>query len=200
MKRLLFFALLPILLLSPSLSNGINQVLPPIDKFPTEITEYYRNHNFINSFSNRTERNLLTQYIPHKILPNQLRKDKRLEKIYELMKKQDAKVMRVDSGIMNQKILPSPYYNGSDLLEVTDVYRDNKDIMVKVLAYYLDYETNMRFILKYYEYGGNKKRILPEEKRLEITRSSSIFSQEIHKWTLVEGRWLKSEVDIGIIK
>jgi hypothetical protein len=58
----------------------------------------------------------------------------------------------------------------------------------------------MMFISKYNEYSGDKDNVPPEEECLEMVRSSSFSIQEINKWTLFEGRWLKSEVDIGIIK
>lgn len=170
------------------------------DKIPPEIFEYYRNHNFINSFSTMTERNLLAHYILHKRLPDQFLVNKRLARIYLLMKKQYAKLLRVDEEIMNQKVLPSGYCNRSELIEITDIFRDERNITVKALAYYLGYKINMRFILKHNEYCGNEKKILPEEKRLEIGRSSNIFSQEIHKWRLIQGKWLQSEADIRLLK
>jgi len=200
MGRFFIFLLPLILFISQSVLAGGDQDISGRDKIAPEISEYYRNHNFINSFSLRTERNLLAHYIPHKRLPDQLIMNKRLARIYQLMKKQYAKLLRVDEGIMNQKVLPSGYCNRSELIEIADIYRDDTNIAVKVLAYYLDYKTNMMFISKYNEYSGDKDKVPPEEECLAMVRSSSFSIQEIHKWTLFEGRWLKREVEIRLLK
>ena len=195
MKRL-FITILTVLFLCQPISSNCIQSVHKKDPISKEIAEYYRDYNFINSFSTGQERNLIACYISQKGPTHKPIKDKRLAKIYELMKKQDAKIMRVDPEIMRQKAVPCPYYNRSDLFEIIDVQQADREITVKVFVRYLNYETNIMFISQYDEYG----EILSEKERLKMIEPSSISGKEVHEWRLVEGKWLKSEVDIRLLK
>ena len=199
MKKFVF-CLFSALILAQIVPSFGNQILTYSDKVPLNILEYYQDDNFISSFSTRSERNLLARYIAHKTLPDQLRRDERLDKVFKLMQKQDEKVMRVDPKMLIQRILPTRNFISSDLVEVDHVQHNCGEILVKISVYSLDHEINMLFISQYNEYEGDEGKISSEEERLKMARSSSIFSQAIHKWTLVEGRWLKCEVDIRLLK
>ncbi|MBE9546802.1 MAG: hypothetical protein IMF10_04795 [Proteobacteria bacterium] len=196
MRRIVLVSSLLIVLMCCSPTAGGDQAFSSHNVIPAEIAEYYRDYNFINSFSTGQERSLIACYISQKGPTHKPIKDKRLAKIYELMKKQDAKIMRVDPEIMRQKVVPCPYYNRSDLFEIIDVQQADREITVKVFVRYLNYKMNIMFISQYDSYD----KIPSEKKRLEMIGSSNMSSQEIHKWTLVERRWLKTEKDIRLLK
>jgi len=198
MRRIVLVSSLLIVLICCSPAAGGEQVFSSHNVIPAEIAEYYRDYNFINSFSTKQERNLIAHYFSQKRPAHQPIpiKKARLAKIYELMKKQGAKIMRVDPEIMRQKVIPCPYYNRSDLFEIIDVQHADREITVKVFVRYLNYKTNIMFISQYGEYG----EILSEKERLKMIEPSSISGKEIHEWRLVEGKWLKSEVDIRLLK
>jgi hypothetical protein len=129
-------------------------------------------------------------------------KSDRLEKVFQLMKKVKAKVMKFDPKMTivakpsGMNIFPSV------MIEVRDFKQNGTEISVEVFSYGLKPEENFRFIALYDKRKGNEKEIPSEKERIEAAKSKSKFSlsKEIHKWFYVDGQWMRQEANLVFIK
>jgi hypothetical protein len=199
MKR--FFSMaLPLAFIIPflwTLRSGQKQ--PESQGIPLEISEYYQSYNFISSFSSSSERKTLVDYLDQEKLPEKL-KSERLERVFQLMKKVKAKVMKFDPK-MNIEVKP----NGgsifpSEMIEVRNFKKSRGEISVEVASYGLKPEENFRFIALYDEHKGNEKEIPSEAERIETAKSKFPPRIEIHKWLYANGQWMKQEANVVLIK
>ncbi len=166
---------------------------------PSQIAEYYRDHNFVASFSSESERGLLV-YLSHTGLPAPF-KSERLGRIYKLINKLDAQLMRIDPGmVIWPKMDQHPVR--PELIRICDVQRDNDEIAVEVLVYMMDTETNFKLVSLYDESGGDEENIPSQEQRIQMAQmgmSASAPRKGIHKWMLTDGSWMKTEADIWLL-
>jgi len=201
MKRFLSMAL-PLAFIIPFLwAFPSRQKQPESQGLPLEISEYYQNYNFISSFSSKPERETLVRYLDQEKLPEKLKSD-RLEKVFQLMKRVKAKVMKFDPK-MSVGVKPNlGNIFPSVMIEVRDFKQNGTEISVEVFSYGLKPEENFRFIALYDERRGNEKEIPSEKERIEAAKSKSKFSpsKEIHKWFYVDGQWMRQEANVVFLK
>jgi hypothetical protein len=199
MKRF-FSTALPLAFIIPflwTLRSGQKQ--SESQSIPLEITEYYQNYNFISSFSSQSERNTLVDYLGQQQLPEKL-KSERLERVFQLMKKVKAKVMKLDPK-MNIEVKPAVgSIFLSEMIEVRNFKESGGEISVEVASYALKPEENFRFIALYDERNGNEKEIPSEDERIEAAKSKYPPRIEIHKWLYANGQWMKQEVNVVFVK
>jgi hypothetical protein len=166
---------------------------------PLEVSEYYQNYNFISSFSSQSERKTLVDYLDQEKLPEKL-KSERLERVFQLMKKVKAKVIKFDPK-MNIEVKPTGgSIFPSEMIEVRNFKESGGEISVEVASYALKPEENFRFIALYDERKGNEKEIPSEDERIETAKSKFPPRKEIHKWVYVNEQWMRQEANLVFIK
>ena len=178
------------------------------DKLPSQISEYYKAYNFVNSFSSKSEREVLVSYLSRSSLPKEFKSNKRLEKIFTLMQTLKRDVTHIDPGI----VFPRKPSNQEEvlsegLLEIVNVRRHDNEVSVEVDGHCIDSETNSKLIAQYDEYKGEEKRLPSEEQIIEKARTKCSLGKEgIHigkaydRWLFADGQWIKSEVEIELLK
>jgi hypothetical protein len=166
---------------------------------PLEISEYYQNYNFISSFSSQSERRTLVDYLDQEKLPEKL-KSERLERVFQLMKKVKAKVMKLDPKMAIELKAAAGNFFPSEMIEVRNFKQSRGEISVEVASYSLKPEENFRFIALYDEHKGNEKEIPSEAERMETAKSKFPPRIEIHKWLYANGQWMKQEANVVFIK
>ena len=194
--------ILPLVIVLSELSwVSSNQDSAVNNKIPPQIYEYYRDYNFVSSFSSESEREILARYLYHKELPDRI-KYERLEKIYGLMKNLNAQVMRIDPEMVFPKTLSDQYAIRPELMEIRDAQRHNNEFAIEIFVYKIGSESNLRLISQYNEYGGDESKIPSEEQRIQAAMSISTSTprEEIHKWEFIYGKWMKTEADIVLLK
>jgi hypothetical protein len=166
---------------------------------PLEISEYYKNYNFISSFSSESERRTLVGYLDQEKLPEKL-KSERLEKVFQLMKKVKAKVMKFDPKMTVQVKPTLANIFPSEMIEMRNFKQSAGEASIEVASYALKPEENFRFIALYDEHMGNEKEIPSENERLKTAKSKFPARVEIHKWLYANGQWMKQEANVVFIK
>lgn len=199
MKRLTSF--LPLLIVFISQLGCVDSAEELIgeNKIPAQISQYYRDYNFVSSFSSPGERSRLASYISisQKQLPTHL-KHKRLRRICKLMRKLNLQVMQTDLGMLLGQ--PNLYKIRTELMKVCGAQRHGNGITVEVLVYNLDSGVNLQLISLYDKYRGDEKSIPSEEQCIEMAKSPTAPRREIHRWTLVDRNWLKAEANIILLE
>ena len=194
-KDLVLFAIF-LALISPKLSWTTDHDKESLNnKMPLQISEFYDDYNFVSSFSTKSERGQLIKCFSRQELPDELR-SKRMEKVFNLMKKLNRRIMSLDSKMVIL-VRPRRYsFFRSELVEIRDVKVSKKETSVKVYVYRLDPETNLRFISLYEESGGDEREIPPDEMRIQMASPKLAPRIEIHKWILTGERWMKEDVNL----
>lgn len=199
--KILMFVILTLWQFLPVLGyTDSEQKLTINNEIPPQIYKYYKDYNFVSSFSSESERSLLTSFLSSKELPAHL-KSERLRKIYKLMKNLKMQVMRIDPQIvvplippLNQNIIQP------ELIKINGVQRHDNEARIEVLVYAIDQGTNLKLISVYDTYGGNERKIPSEEQRIQMSISKFAPRKEIHKWILINGKWLKQEANTLLLK
>jgi hypothetical protein len=166
---------------------------------PLEVSEYYQNYNFISSFSSQSEREILVDYLDQEKLPEKL-KSERLERVFQLMKRIKARVMKFDQKMTIEVKPTGGNIFPSQMIEVRNFKESGGEISVEVASYALKPEENFRFIALYDERKGNEKEISSEDERIETAKSKFPPRIEIHKWLYANGQWMKQEANLVFLK
>lgn len=166
---------------------------------PQEISEFYKDYNFVSSFSSCSEREELLSNLAQKRRPREFKSD-RLEQVFHRMKKLMGRVLEYDSKMDYPKRPGGFYIFRSELIELKNFSRNEKDAEVKVSVYLLKPEVILRFISQYEVHGGDVEKIPSIEQRIRAADSGSAPRIEVHKWTLTNGEWKKKGFNLIFIK
>jgi hypothetical protein len=199
MKKLLC-TLLCSLIFSPSSILARIQEPQEISKKPhPEISEFYDNLNCVIAFSSYSERVELTKYLAEKDLPEKFNR-RRLAKVFRLMKKIEARIIKEDPKIVIWTKPPSEpvYYSG--LIEIKKIQPEADKIRVEVIVYHLKSAINEQLIARYDEAGIDEKKVPKEEEMLGIVKPGAYQNEEVHIWVIVNGEWKKKEANFVLLK
>lgn len=166
---------------------------------PQEISEFYEDYNFVSSFSSCSERKELLSYFAQKRSSREFKSD-RLEQVFHRMKKLMGRVLEVDSKMVYPEKPGGFYIFRSELIEVKNFSRNDKEAEVKVSIYLLGPEVILRFISQYEVQGGDEEKIPSIEQRIRAADSGSAPRIEVHKWILTNGGWKKKGFNLIFIK
>lgn len=169
---------------------------------PVQISDFYRDYNFVCSFSTQTERMKLISYFDGETLLEEIR-SKRLDKIFQMMKDIKNRVLIVDPEMVIW-VKPSSscyqYVFHPEIIEIKDIILSSGKALVDVLVYELEPEVIVKFIYQYDENKGDEARIPSEEERIRIAKSRIIQKKEFHRWFLQNERWMKFDANIIQLK
>jgi len=201
MRRLLMIGLSLAFIIPISSWPDHNKKTSEKKEIPLQISEFYKDCNFISSFSSRDEREELIAYLSKKELPKE-HKSERLEKVFQLMQNVKSKIMISDPGMIIQTMPSSEQIFRSALTEVRKIQKGDQETAVEVLVCALAPEENFRYISQYDENRGDERKIPSEEERIESAKSKLRFAPviEIHKWLLIDGRWMKQDANVLLLK
>jgi hypothetical protein len=172
-----------------------------ISKKPySEISGFYDDLNCVIAFSSYAERGELAKYLAEKGLPEKFKRDRRLAKIFGLMKKIETEIIKEDPKmVIWTKPRSGPiYYSG--LIEIKKIQPETDKIRVKVIVYHLKPEINEQLIARYNEAGIDEKKVPMEEEMLGIVKPGAYQNEEVHTWVLVNGEWKKKEANFVLLK
>lgn len=200
MKKLLC-TLLCSLIFNPSLILAHVQKPQESSKKPySKISEFYDDLNYVIAFSSYAERVELTKYLAEKELPEKFKRDRRLAKIFGLMKKIETEIVKEDPKmVIWTKPRSEPvYYSG--IIEIKKIQPEADKIRVEVIVYHLKPGINEQLIARYDEAGIDEKKVPREEETLGIVKPGAYRNEEVHTWVLVNGGWKKKEANFVLLK
>ena len=166
------------------------------ERLPAEIESFYRDFNFVSSFSTPKERSGLI-YLSK--LPPKDRSEKplpkRLKKVQEIANQIKDKIWRVDLGMVASKLQPKNKILPAELVKI-DNFRITKDgLFVRVTAYSIQPRVNLILVAQYESYSGDESKIPSVQERLELAKTVTPRS-EIHHWVKMDGSWMLKEAKI----
>ena len=161
---------------------------------PEEIQVFYRDYNFVCSFTTPAERMRMAACLDDGVLPREL-DSQRFQEVFSRMKRIIAQVHIVDSDMVyprgSGKNLQKVVFR-QELFEVKNYRLNGNSAGVDVFAYALEPEMVMRYISDYEENQGDGEKIPSESQILEEARSRIEQRQETHTWKYINGQWRKS--------
>ena len=169
---------------------------------PLEIAEFYKDYNFVASFSTPAERDILIDHFSKDALPDDLCSS-RMIRVFRLMKKLYSKITRIDPEMVmhvGPRKSTIKYFFNAELLDIKKVDRSGEKAVVEISSYALEPEFVSRYI-EQYEAGQNREEDVPsEEKRIESLKNHIIPKTEFHIWLYQKGSWTKAEYKNVYIK
>ena len=159
------------------------------DDLPAAIASYYRDHNFVTSFSRLEERQMLARSGPDH------RGDERLGHIARLMRRLEAQVEEVDPGIQASGPAYPLTAARADLLQVRSsrVDEEKGEAWVELDVLALEPADVAHYVSRYAELAGHGRTAsLRDLARLRPGGPFRVMSSERHLWTRVDGRWLRA--------
>jgi len=161
---------------------------------PEEIQVFYRDYNFVCSFTTRSERVQMAACLDDGVLPNELN-SQRHQEVFSRMKRLIQKVLILDPKM----VIPSGVENNlqklifrQELFEVKAFRRSRDSAGVDVFAYTLEPEMVMRYISEYEDNQGETDKIPSESQILQESRSRIEQRLETHTWKYMNRRWVKT--------
>jgi hypothetical protein len=159
---------------------------------PQEIEEIYKDWNFAACFSTPTERSRV-HFVAD--LNHAKALSPRLKAVGEVLHQIEHKIQKInpDMAIGSGKIPLVP----AELLEPVEVKTDGATVSVRVEVWPLSPQDNAQLVLSYDKIP--KQTPLADLQRLESSWMM-VPRTEIHKWTLVNGRWIRNEANVVLVK
>jgi len=174
---------------------------------PPSILDYYDAYNFVASYSTGSEREELTY--DHGQRPE----TKRLNKIEQLMAELDARILRYrpQPGVPGGKPRREPV---EGFIEIRRTGCLGNDRLVDVVIYKLQPEANAELIAQYEQEERKPGKVPSAEEIIELRSKYTLQKRrtaegkefyvevysprmrEIHRWSLVNGSWMRQEVRI----
>jgi len=196
---LIFFFFVTAISANPAFDIAEEQNSPRI---PAQISDFYRDFNFVCSFSTQSERDRLSKYI-NKESPPERMQSKRLTKIFHLLEKLFDQVYFYDTKMI---VKPYPRVAGrlnnfhSVFYEIKNIGLFNGKTVIEVVVYSLEPNVVLRFISQYEENMGNESELPSEEERKRMAQSGRFQSKEFHKWFQHNGKWKREEARFVLLK
>ena len=165
---------------------------------PAQVSEFYRDYNFIGSFSTTAERWELMRYLDSPALPPHIQ-SKRLDKIFSLMKKVLFQIYRSDHAM---EIFPgrltrrSFFPFKSEVVEVEDVNPSLHKMAVKVKALPLEAFVVEKWIKEYENRENLREITLSFDDRIKGIGGLLSSHEAVHHWIHQEDRWMKLEINL----
>jgi hypothetical protein len=161
-------------------------------ELPADIESFYRDKNFVNTYTLREERitifTLLTKKEDLSVL-----QDERLQQSAELLSRLWQKVLPVadnmNAGTMYPFQLVLPEIN-----QVISWQKNDDHIQVNVYTYSIEPEANAYYVASY------SPELIPENYKAVDPSELRYTSQEVHDWYFFDNRWQKATVNKILIK
>jgi len=169
---------------------------------PPEIAEFYRDYNFVASFSTPAERDILIDHFSKDALPDDLCSS-RMIRVFRLMKKLYSKITRIDPEMVmhvGPRKSTIKYFFNAELLDIKKVDRSGEKAVVEISSYSLEPEFVSRYIKQYEARQDREEEVPSEEKRIESLKNHIIPKTEFHIWLYQNGSWSKAEYKNVYIK
>ncbi len=159
---------------------------------PNEISQFYRDLNFASSYSTPRERGRLRLVAD---LERAEDLSDRLRRVGELIRVVEDRIQKIDSGMV-----VSP--GGTDsvpsvLSEPVDVRREGTTMFLTVNVWPLSLEQNARFVAFYGR--SDDMHQAPDAWKFK-TLFDQVPRTEIHKWMLVDGKWMHWEANVVLLR
>jgi hypothetical protein len=167
---------------------------PPAPAVPPEIEQHYREYNIVTAFSTARERHTIASGLE---TPD----DPRLARVARLMRRLESHVEEVDRGIVRDFMpRPSETTFRSDLLRITScrVDEDRGEAWVHLDVLALDHGLNVTLVGEYDALAGGDKRPSVAQ-MLAVARGRYIRTEEIHRWTRVDGEWRRGAATLVFV-
>ena len=198
-KRVLIVLFVAMLVPDPSTLFAQSELLPK------QISQYYTDVNFVNSYGRPAELALLANHLWAANLPQSLDSSPRMHQIRSSMQRMARQVRQIDPGM---PLVPrwGPYVEdlpevfGGNLLDVISNERRGDRVVIKVRRHLLRPSALEKLVSAYEK--PNARQDLPSEE--EVLRSASpqnfTGAAEFHTWQKSNsGRWIKSETNIVLL-
>jgi hypothetical protein len=162
---------------------------PPAAAVPPEIDQHYREYNVVTAFSTASERHTIAS-------GREAPDDPRLARVARLMRRLESQIEEVDPGIVAPWLRTGASTETafrSDLVRITssqvDADKGEAWIHLDVLA--LDRGPNVTLAGRYDALAGGGRTPSVAE-LLAATSGPRIRTEEIHRWTRVDGVWRRA--------
>jgi len=179
MKKIVFFLVFCLFL--------VQHVQAQNNRLPEDIEEYYRDRNFMNTFSFKSEREILFTLLSKGEDPAELQDDRMLQ-IANIMKGLVEKILPVTDNMSTIGMLPIQL----TLPEINHVYewkKHNDRIQVIMDTYSLDHDTNVKMVASY-----TPDQIPQKYDPIDLS-SLKFRCQEVHEWYYHDNGWYKSTMN-----
>lgn len=177
----------------------IQQYSESFEKLPADIGSFYRDFNFVSSFSTPKERSGLT---PLAKLPSEDRPKQplpaRLRKVQEIAGRIRDRIWRIDPGIVASKLLLKNQVLPAELVKIDNLKINKDELFVRVTAYSIGPRVNLILVAQYENYAGDESRIPSLQERLELLQAVTPRS-EIHHWVKIDGSWVLKEAKVVLL-
>ena len=177
----------------------IQQYSESSEKLPAEIGSFYRDFNFVSSFSTPKERSGLIHLakLPPEDRPKQPL-PARLRRVQEIADQIRDRIWRIDPGIVASKLLLKNQVLPAELVKIDNLKINKDELFVRVTAYSIGPRVNLILVAQYENYAGDESRIPSLQERLELLQALTPRS-EIHHWVKIDGSWVLKEAKVVLL-
>ena len=190
-------SLLLLFLSAGSLLSGGDPVQPataPLAGAPTEITQYYHDVNFAACFSTPEERKLVSNLIETSATD---KLSARLQTLAQTVQRIRAASVFIDPKMVHEGgvIKMSPH---EELTEIASFLRTGNRIQVEVRTRSLTSKTRSGLVA---QYDAPVVKSAPADSNDVLAAVlKQTARKEIHTWTQVNGRWVRDEAAVVLLK
>ncbi|MEW6363189.1 MAG: hypothetical protein AB1714_00970 [Acidobacteriota bacterium] len=161
------------------------------EQIPKEIVQYYDDWNFVNYFSDRTEREILAVCENWEMVP-ELMKNARVQAVYLAMGRVEASTRTADSRTKTSKTPEDrPIISSAELMVPLGAVITSDGLSVEVGITPVIAEQQYNFI-----HNSERMKDPVDEYKKKVLNSHperKSVRREIHRWTLAQGTWKKQE-------
>ncbi|MFC5456890.1 hypothetical protein [Prosthecobacter fluviatilis] len=177
-----------------SAAEPVRPAVSPLASAPAEVLQYYNNVNFISCFSTPEERKLVgymirTRAVDH--LP------KRLQTVALTVQSVRKASVSVDEAMVVRPAANDDLCPTEELTEVAATYRDEKVIRVEVHLRSLSKEARSWLVTQYEKVAQHPTADLDTFMRSTLSQT---VRKETHTWHQVNGRWVRREAGVVLLK
>jgi len=178
-------------------AQGTTRIEIPKDiSIPDQISAFYKDYNFISSYSTTAERNRLVVCLNDPEIPKDL-DCQRLKHVLTRMQNVRLMILANDSEMVLWKERMGSFFCfhfRPVLFVVSDVRLSNEKALVEVRSYALEPDMILRFIAEYDNHASGDDKNSSFEKLVAMT-NLRMPGLEIHRWCRHNGKWMKRASD-----
>jgi hypothetical protein len=159
---------------------------------PADIDSFYRDKNFVNTYTLREERITIFTLLTKKVDLSAM-EDERLQKSAELLRGLMQKILPVGDNMNAGTLYPFQLVL-PEINQVITWQKYNDHIQVNLYTYSLEPEANAYYVASY------SPGLVPENYEAVDLSELRYTSQEIHDWHFLDNRWQKATVNMILVK
>ena len=165
-------------------------------ELPLEIDAFYRDFNFVSSFSTPAERVGLAELYCAK-RENRINRplSDRLKKVACVIKELNRRTWNIDPEIHIHRMKPMAHIHPAKLITVDHFRAGRNAITVQVRVCSLEPEVNQVLVAFYERYSGDRDK-LPSLQQELVPIQKRAPTTEIHQWVNMDGRWILKEAKL----